>query len=248
VRPCTRAAVDNGPLCLNDVRRWPTECMEAIDEPSSAIPWYTMRIALKTGDKPPTRPCYTRGVKWWPCAERFAMLLADTPVTVRALKYDGREYRRWEATCSTTVAGGVVLRAIFSAVVEGCTPFFGGDRAVEYFYTDRGYNVIAGYAPDGGLRAWYCSICTPAQVADTPNGPEVRFIDLGLDLLVWPDGRCVLMDEDEFTQHSADYRYPQEVHDAARAAVSALQNAVRERHHPLTGSACWPFLDPAQSS
>jgi protein associated with RNAse G/E len=161
------------------------------------------------------------------------MLLTGTPVTVRALKYDGHEYRRWQATYSAAVTGGMVLEAIFSKVVEGRTPFFGGDRAVEYFYSDRGYNVIAGYAPDGTLRACYCNICTPAQFLETPSGGEISFVDLDLDLLVWPDGRYELLDEDEFVQNSATYRYPQEVQAAARAAVSALQNAVREQIAPF---------------
>jgi len=176
------------------------------------------------------------------------MLLPGTPVTIRALKYDGREYRRWQATYNATVSGGVVLEAVFSAVVEGRTPFFGGDRAVEYFYTDRGYNVIAGYAPDGSLRACYCNICTPAQFANTPTGAEISFIDLDLDLLVWPDGRCELIDEAEFAQNSIAYGYPQEVQAAVHAAVSALQHAVHKRVHPFTGSACSPLPDASQSS
>ncbi len=85
--------------------------------------------------------------------DAFATLIYGTPVTVRAFKYDGREYRQWRAQYVAPLAGGAVLEAIFTAVVEGRTPFFGGDRAVEYFYTARGYNVIAGYAPDGALRA-----------------------------------------------------------------------------------------------
>jgi protein associated with RNAse G/E len=125
----------------------------------------------------------------------------------------------------------MVLEAIFSKVVEGRTPFFGGARAVEYFYGDRGYNVIAGYAPDGALRACYCNICTPAQFAEKPSGGEISFVDL--DLLVWPDGRYELLDEDEFAQNSATYRYPQEVEAAARAAVSAPQDAIREQIAPF---------------
>jgi protein associated with RNAse G/E len=161
------------------------------------------------------------------------MVLAGTPVTVRALKYDGREYRRWQATYSAAVIGGMVLEAIFSKVIEGRTPFFADDRAVEYFYSDRRYNVIAGYAPDGTLRACYCNICTSAQFTETPSGVEISFVDLDLDLLVWPDGRCELFDEDEFAQNGANYRYPQEVQAAAHAAVSALQNAVHDRIAPF---------------
>ena len=173
------------------------------------------------------------------------MLLAGTPVTIRALKYDGREYRRWEAAYSAAVSGGMVLETIFSAVVERRKPFFGGDRAMEYFYTDRGCDVIAGYAPNGSLHACYCNICTPAQFTDTPTGAEFSFVDLDLALLIWPAGRCELTDEAEFAQNSVRYGYPQEVQAAARAAVSALQHAVCEQVHNLRPDrSAYPFLMP----
>ena len=165
--------------------------------------------------------------------ELFVALPAGTRVTIRALKYDGQEYRRWQVDFAAPLAGGVQLEAIFSPVVEGRTPFFGGDRAVEFFYGDRGYNVIAGYAPDGALRACYCNICTPASFSIAPVGPEIHFIDLDLDVLVWPDGRCVVTDEDDFARNAVAYGYPPEIQAAARDAVSALQRAVVARHAPF---------------
>lgn len=168
----------------------------------------------------------------------FAGLPVGATVTVRALKYNGAEYRRWACQFAATVAGGVRLEAVFSPLVEGRTPFFGGDRAVEFFYTDRGYNVIAGYAPDGALRACYCNIATPARLAVAPPGAgaasaEVSFIDLDLDVLVGPDGACVVADEDEFAANARRYGYPPAVRDGARAAVTALLAAVRERRPPF---------------
>ena len=171
----------------------------------------------------------------------FAGLPAGATVTVRALKYDGAEYRRWACRFAATVAGGVRLEAVFEPVVEGRTPFFGGDRAVEYFYTDRGYNVIAGYAPDGALRACYCNIATPARLAVAPGGAEVSFVDLDIDVLVAPDGACVVTDEDEFAANARRYGYAPAVRDGARAAVAALLAAVRERRPPFDRIG----LDPA---
>lgn len=165
--------------------------------------------------------------------EAFAELPTGTTITVRALKYDRAEYRRWTAALAARVAGGVVLEATFSAAVEGRTPFFAGDRAMEYFYTDRGYNVIAGYAPDGALRGCYCNICEPAELALAGDGPELRFTDLDLDVLVQPDGACVIADEDEFAHNARQYGYPAAVQRRARRAVTALLAAVRERRAPF---------------
>ena len=165
--------------------------------------------------------------------EAFAGVPLGTTVTIRALKYDETEYRHWAANLAARVAGGVVLEAVFSAVVEGRTPFFAGDRAVEYFYRDRGYNVIAGYAPDGALRACYCNICDPARFAAGPDGPEVSFVDLDLDVLVLPDGACAVTDEDEFARNAERYGYAPAVRAGAREAVAALLAAVGERRAPF---------------
>ena len=163
----------------------------------------------------------------------FATIVPGTALTVRAHKYDGREYRRWQAFFVETVPGGALLEAVFNSFVEGRTPFFGGDRAVEFFYADRGYNVITGYAPDGTLRACYCNICIPASFVQAPEGPEIHFIDLDLDVLVWPDGGCVVTDEDDFAENIVRYSYPQAIQDDARAAVDALLAAVRDRGAPF---------------
>lgn len=165
--------------------------------------------------------------------EVFAALAPGTAITIRAFKYDGREYRHWQADFAATVAGGVVVEAIFSAVVEGRTPFFGGDRAVEYFYADRGYNVIAGYDPVGVLRACYCNIATPASFVMDAAGPEIHFVDLDLDVLVRPDGRCEVTDEDDFARNAVAYAYPDELREGARGAVSALLAAVEARVAPF---------------
>ena len=163
----------------------------------------------------------------------FSTIAPGTPVTVRAHKYDGREYRRWQVFFVEVVPGGVLLDGVFNSFVEGRTPFFGGDRAVEFFYADRGYNIVTGYAPDGTLRACYCNISTPSVFVQTAEGPEVHFIDLDLDVLVWPDGSCVVTDEEDFAENSVRYGYPPAIERDARAAVDALLAAVRDRSAPF---------------
>jgi uncharacterized protein len=165
--------------------------------------------------------------------DAFAAVPVGTAVAVRAHKYDGVEYRRWQVHFVALRSGGAEFDAIFNSFVEGRTPFFGGDRAVEYFYADRGYNVIAGYAPDGALRACYCNICTPTAFVYAADGPELHFVDLDLDVLVWPDGRCVVTDEDDFAENSVRYGYSPATQEAAWQAVEELLVAVRARQAPF---------------
>ena len=72
-----------------------------------------------------------------------------------------------------------------------------GDRFVETYYADRWYNIFQIHArEDDHVRGWYCNIGFPAKL----EGNTLSYIDLALDLLVFPDGRQILLDEDEFNQ------------------------------------------------
>jgi protein associated with RNAse G/E len=70
-----------------------------------------------------------------------------------------------------------------------------GDRFVEYYYTDRWYNIFAVHDKDSGdIKGWYCNIGKPAEIEDG----VVSYIDLALDLWVSADWKQTVLDEDEF--------------------------------------------------
>ena len=70
-----------------------------------------------------------------------------------------------------------------------------GDRFVEYYYSDRWYNIFVIYDRDDGTgKGWYCNIGLPAVIEDG----VVSYIDLGLDLWVSADGKQTVLDENEF--------------------------------------------------
>ena len=105
------------------------------------------------------------------------------------IEYDGDELRRDE-NCIT-------LEAFFT---RGDMPFMDvifkkGDRFVEYYYSDRWYNIFAIYdRDDGKLKGWYCNIGKPAVIEDH----VVSYVDLALDLWVSVDGKQTVLDQDEF--------------------------------------------------
>jgi hypothetical protein len=97
-----------------------------------------------------------------------------------------------------------------------------GDRFVETFYTDRWYNVFEIHdRDDHRLKGWYCNIGHPAVIEEE----TVTYIDLALDLLVYPDGRHLLLDEDEFTALALS----PEVKQQARLALEELQASFTAR-------------------
>jgi uncharacterized protein len=76
-----------------------------------------------------------------------------------------------------------------------------GDRFVEYYYTDRWYNIFAIHdREDGKVKGWYCNIGMPAVFQDG----IVSYVDLALDLWVAGDGKQTVLDEDEFEALTID--------------------------------------------
>jgi hypothetical protein len=70
-----------------------------------------------------------------------------------------------------------------------------GDRFVEYYYSDRWYNIFAIHdRDDGQVKGWYCNVGMPAIIEQD----VVSYVDLALDLWVSVDGKQTVLDEDEF--------------------------------------------------
>lgn len=111
----------------------------------------------------------------------------------------GKETWRYEGKLLRQDEHCLLLEAFFD---REDTSFHGmllgkGDRFLETYYTDRWYNIFEIHSRDDDrLRGWYCNIATPAKFMDN----QISYIDLALDLLVFPDGRQIILDEDEFVE------------------------------------------------
>jgi len=105
------------------------------------------------------------------------------------LEYEGDELRRDEHS--------ITLEALFTRddMPFKDVIFKKGDRFVEYYYSNRWYNIFAIYdRDDGKLKGWYCNIGKPAVIEDH----VVSYADLALDLWVSVDGKQTVLDQDEF--------------------------------------------------
>ncbi|MCA1666187.1 MAG: DUF402 domain-containing protein [Thermomicrobia bacterium] len=128
----------------------------------------------------------------------------------------------------------VVVSGVFGPEVAGRSPIFRpGDVTAEFFWRDRWWNVIAGYdAPSGELRGYYCNVAQTPHWQIAPE-PTISYIDLDLDLVIFPDGRVELHDEDEFTAYAARFHYPPRIVERARRTVAELRDHVERRAHPF---------------
>lgn len=128
----------------------------------------------------------------------------------------------------------VIVSGVFGPEVEGRSPIFRpGDVTMEFFWTDRWWNVIAGYRPDSGeLTGYYCNVAkTPRWSAG--DDPVIAYTDLDLDLIVFPDGRIELHDEDEFVDYAARFAYPERIIARARRTVDEMTARIERRAHPF---------------
>jgi predicted RNA-binding protein associated with RNAse of E/G family len=70
-----------------------------------------------------------------------------------------------------------------------------GDVFLEWYYTDRWYNVFQIFdRDDGHLRGWYCNLTRPARI----EAGTVWWDDLAMDLFIRPEGEVLLLDEEEY--------------------------------------------------
>jgi len=139
-------------------------------------------------------------------------------ITVLKLDLNGQVTWRYQGKLVQRDSQSVILEAYFDRedrMFHGM-PLCKGDRFVETYYTGHWYNIYEIYRrEDDHLRGWYCNIGKPAEI----NGDTLSYVDLALDLLVFPDGRQLVLDEDEFNT----LRLSEADRQSALAALAELQ-------------------------
>jgi protein associated with RNAse G/E len=140
-------------------------------------------------------------------------------ITVIKQNYRGLESWRYKGNLISRSPGEIVIEAYFDredTEVAGII-LQRGDRFIETYSSDRWYNIFEIQEQSSGkLKLWYCNVGYPAVITEY----SIAYRDLALDLLVYPDGRQVVLDEDEFDA----LPLPPEVQNAARQALLELQD------------------------
>jgi len=144
-------------------------------------------------------------------------------ITVIKLNLARQETWRYSGHVLQRQDGQVTLEARFN---REDVPFHGinlgkGDRFVETYYADRWYNIFEIHdRNDNHLKGWYCNVTEPAKL----SADEVCYVDLALDLLVYPDGSYLILDEDEFAELGLDEPTTILAHQALDELVDLAQN------------------------
>jgi predicted RNA-binding protein associated with RNAse of E/G family len=95
------------------------------------------------------------------------------------------------------------------------------DRSIERYFSDRWYNIFEIHdRDDDRLKAWYCNITKPAEFS--PG--RVTYVDLALDLLVYPDGDYITLDHDEFEALNLDPMTSKKALKALKSLTEIIEN------------------------
>lgn len=167
---------------------------------------------------------------------RVSLSLVPRPAYIRSVKYDGALNYEWPISIVWEDAGGFIWHAPRGALFTRPTGTWGLEHdLVGQVWYGRWYMVDGSLVPPdtgspaGVVHHYYCNIGAPGAWV----GDRYRFVDLDLDVMVYPDGSHKLLDEDELALHSARYGYP----DGTMAAIRQAANDVVA----LVGAGAAPF-------
>lgn len=127
----------------------------------------------------------------------------EAKITVIKLNPQYKETWRYQGTVLEKRGNQIIIEAFFDREDR---EFHGlhlekGDRFVELYLSDEWFNIFEIHDRlDDHLKGWYCNVTRPADF----DGNSIRYVDLALDLLVFPDGKQLVLDEDEFEELSIE--------------------------------------------
>ena len=159
-----------------------------------------------------------------------ARLVQGTPVMIVKLRPNGDEAIRYPGTAIGSPPGWVAARAPWrqGRIDLGYLIFEPDDIFLEYFALERPFNIFAIFREDGSHKGWYCNVTHPTWV----EGETIYWHDLFVDVVSYPDGRVLVLDEDELL--SSDLRTTEpETHQMILMARDDLLQMIADRQYPF---------------
>lgn len=151
-------------------------------------------------------------------------------VTVNSLAYDGVVRRSWQCELIERNDPLLVFLGTFDRDIEHAELGLikKGTISYEYYWLDRWYNIFCFHEADGTLRNYYCNINLPPTFV----GSELNYIDLDIDIVVWPDMSFQVLDREEFEAAADDFDYSQNIRETVELTVAELIGIVERGELP----------------
>lgn len=153
-------------------------------------------------------------------------------IVVRSLNFDRSLRRSW--VCELIGRESSMLTLVGNFDREVVHPELGvierGTRSTEYFWFDRWYNVFRFDEPDGQFRNYYCNINLPP----TFENDVLEYVDLDIDVVLWPGGGCDVLDRDEFGQNAQAFNYSAAMIEMVEKTLEDLLSRIGAGEFPFT--------------
>ena len=150
-------------------------------------------------------------------------------VYVQSFKHDGSLHRTW---CKAFVLESddekIVAVTDRAWVIEADgRKWITREPAVCFFYKHKWYNIISMIRHSGIY--YYCNLASPSLF----DGEAIKNIDYDLDVKLYPDGKCSILDEDEYAQHGEIYVYSDEVKKVVEGSMQKLIQRMIDKQDPF---------------
>ena len=156
--------------------------------------------------------------------------MTSQQITVNSRKYDRSIRRTWTCDIVGQTDTLIVLRGEFDRDIKhpGLGSISRGTISYEYFWLDRWYNIFRFHEPDGSLRNYYCNVAMPPTFADG----ILDYVDLDIDVVVWPDNKFEVVDRDDFERNTLKYGYTDDVKLRAEESVDEIIRMIERDEMP----------------
>lgn len=150
-------------------------------------------------------------------------------IYIQSFKHDGSLHRTWslgfviESNNERTV---VVTNKTWVTEADG-RKWYTREPAICFFYPDRWFNILCMMRKTGVY--YYCNLASPAIY----DGEALKHIDYDLDVKVFPDGKVVLLDEDEYDEHSREMNYPETIKNIIEDELQLLLDWIEQKSTPF---------------
>ncbi len=141
-----------------------------------------------------------------------------TNLNIKCFKHNGS----FQRTCDQAVfldetEDYIVCGNYKTKITErGGNSYYTKEPAILVFYKNNWFNIIA-QMKEYGLF-YYCNIASPFIIDDN----TIKYIDYDLDLRVFPNGTCKVLDRNEYNYHKKIMNYPKEICDIVEKELKVL--------------------------
>jgi len=160
-------------------------------------------------------------------------------ITIQSYKHDGTLHRTWLTSKVLAVHSDhfVVANNRTWVVEADGRRWFTREPAICFFYTNRWYNVIAMVRKTGIY--YYCNIASPSLY----DGEAIKNIDYDLDVKVFPDGNELILDEDEYIDHSVLMEYSEELKEVIELGMEEILEVIHNGEYPFKEDVIQTYLE-----